>query len=285
VEGIMVERLTYAEYRDLYDHAVLDREDGILQIRLHSNGGPLIWSRVPNEELEHLFRVVRDDPENLAVILTGTGEAFMPVKSVGPERQYDPYIWNSAMRAGLRVHAELLEIEVPVISAINGPCMVHMEIPLMADLVIATTDTEFQDSPHLMQGMVPGDGMHFIMQHLMGRTRANYFLLLSQTIAVSQAHDWGLVNEVVERDRLLPRAWEIARTLVAHPPLNLRYSKILLAEEFRRSLLEHGRLGLALEGLAALASWPVYDESSIEPWRRWPPMPAPRPARPGVDLP
>lgn len=272
----MPERAKFADYRNLYEHAVLDRRDGILEIRLHSNGGPLIWSREPNEELEHLFRVVRDDPENLAVILTGTGDAFMPVKSVGPERQYDPFIWNSAIRAGLRVHTELLEIEVPVISAINGPCMVHMELPLLGDLVVATSTTKFQDSPHLMQGMVPGDGMHFIMQHLMGRTRANYFLLMSQVINAEQAREWGLVNEIVEPDRLLPRAWEIAEQLVTHPPLNLRYSKILLAEDLKRRLLEHGRLGLALEGLAAVASWPVYDEGAIDPSRRWPPAGAPQ---------
>lgn len=266
--------MVFDEYRGLYDHAVLERRDGILQIRIHSENGPLIWSRTSNEELEHLFRVVRDDPENRAVILTGTGDAFMPVKSVGPERQYDPYIWNSAIRAGLRVHTELLEIEVPVISAINGPCMVHMELPLLADIVLATPETEFQDSPHLMQGMVPGDGMNFIMQHLMGRTRANYFLLMSQTVSVEEARQWGLVNEIVEPDLLLSRAWEIAERLVAYPPLNIRYSKILLAEDLKRRLLEYGRLGLALEGLAALASWPVHDESTIDESRRWPPLKA-----------
>jgi enoyl-CoA hydratase/carnithine racemase len=265
--------MSFDEYRGLYRHAELQRQNGILEIRLHTDGGPLIWARAPNEELEHLFRVVRDDPENLAVILTGTGEAFTPVRPpVHAHRQFDPFIWNSAIRCGLRVHTELLEIEVPVISAINGPCMVHMELPLLADLVLATPETEFQDSPHLMQGMVPGDGVDFFMQHLMGRTRANYFLLMSQTLTVQQAQDWGLVSEVVPHDRLLARAREIAATLISHPPLNLRYSKILLAEDLKRRLMNYGRLGLALEGLAALAAWPVTDPDEIDPARRWPPV-------------
>jgi enoyl-CoA hydratase/carnithine racemase len=68
---------------------------------------------------------------------------------------------------------KLLSIEVPVIVAINGPCKMHPEIPLMSDVVLASDDTWFDDGPHFPRGLVPGDGQHLIWLHVMGPTRTS----------------------------------------------------------------------------------------------------------------
>jgi hypothetical protein len=54
----------------------------------------------------------------------------------------------------------LIDIPVPVIAALNGPTTVHSDYALLADIVIATPDTVFQDKPHFAFGIVPGDGIH-----------------------------------------------------------------------------------------------------------------------------
>jgi enoyl-CoA hydratase/carnithine racemase len=52
---------------------------------------------------------------------------------------------------------KLLEIEVPVISAVNGPAWRHSEIPLLCDIVLAAANTaQFQDSAHFPSDVVPG---------------------------------------------------------------------------------------------------------------------------------
>jgi hypothetical protein len=60
-----------------------------------------------------------------------------------------------------------------------------------------------------------------------------------------------LVNEVLARDRLLPRAWELAKLLTQQHPLVLRYSRVLLTQYIKRQMHDLLGYGLALEGLGS----------------------------------
>jgi len=74
-------------------------------------------------------------------------------------------------------------------------------------------------------------------------------LLTGQELDARQALAFGLVNEVLPQEKLLPRAWELARKIMQQPELNRRYSRILLVEDLRRRMSELLPYGLALEGL------------------------------------
>ena len=95
-----------------------------------------------------------------------------------------------------------LDIEVPMIAAVNGPALIHAELALLCDVVIAAENAEFQDLPHFPGGLVPGDGVHVVFPLLMGFNRGRYFLLTGQKISARQALDMGLVSEVMARDKL-----------------------------------------------------------------------------------
>jgi enoyl-CoA hydratase/carnithine racemase len=56
----------------------------------------------------------------------------------------------------------VIDIPVPVIAALNGATAVHSEYALLANIVIATPETVFQDKPHFAFGIVPGDGVHLL---------------------------------------------------------------------------------------------------------------------------
>jgi enoyl-CoA hydratase/carnithine racemase len=71
-----------------------------------------------------------------------------------------------------------------------------------------------------------------------------------QVIGAAEAKAMGLVGEVMPRDLLLPRAWELARAVLRQPELNRRYTRTLLTEQLRRQINELLPYGLALEGLA-----------------------------------
>jgi enoyl-CoA hydratase/carnithine racemase len=249
---------TFDSYKDRYQTVRLTRQDGILEVQLHTDGGPLQWSLLAHNELESAFLEIGRDRANDVVILTGTGDEFCgpaiepgkhPNRKIMTPETYDPIFWESR-----QLLPHLLAIEAPVISAINGPAVRHAEIPLLGDIVLASESTFFQDTAHFPGGMVPGDGMHIIMPLLMGLNRGRYFLLTGQKISAEEAKTIGLVNEVLPADKLLDRARELARQLLLQPKLVRRYTRIALTEEIRSRMQGLLGYGLALEGLARMKS-------------------------------
>ena len=146
----------------------------------------------------------------------------------------------------------LLNIEVPMIAAINGPAVRHPEIPLLCDIVLASETATIQDSAHFNGGLVPGDGVHVVFPLLLGPNRGRYFLLTGQVLDAQQALDLGLVSEVLPGDQLLPRAWALARQLQQRPPLLRRYTRVMLTQDLKRRMHDLLGYGLAMEGLAAV---------------------------------
>jgi len=98
---------------------------------------------------------------------------------------------------------------------------------------------------------VPGDGLHVVWPEVIGETRGRYFLLSGQKLSAAEAKEYGAVNEVIRREALLPRAWELAGHLKRQNPLTLRYTRLALSTRFRRRLQESLSYGLALEGISA----------------------------------
>jgi len=246
-------RTQLENYCDKYANIKFQREDGILQMTLGTEGGPLAWGRQAHAELEEAFLNIGRDRDNQVVILTGTGNEFSgPVAESEANRTYHrqtPDEWGELGWEANRLHSNMLAIDVPMISAVNGPATRHAELPVMCDIVLASETATFQDSAHFVGGLVPGDGVHVVFPMVMGLNRGRYFLLTGQELDAGQALEAGLVNEVLPKEKLLPRAWELARKIMQQPELNRRYSRILLTEDLRRRMNELLPYGLALEGL------------------------------------
>ena len=246
---------TLEQYANKYEHARMERRDGILLLTLHSNGGTLQWGSGPHSELPQVFNDIGSDPENRVVIMTGVGDGFTGPRGTPDSRpRRTPAEWDATYWEGKRLLMNLLDIDVPMISAINGPALRHSELPLLCDIVLAAEEVEFQDSGHFVNGLIPGDGMHIIYPLLLGANRGRYFLLTGQSLSAQQALDLGVVNEVLPRDRLMDRAWELAEQLIQQSPLVLRYSRVLLTQNLKRQMHDLLGYGLALEGLGSAQS-------------------------------
>jgi len=240
------------DYQNKYRTARLERQDGILQITLHTDGNPLRWSLLAHSELPDLFREVGDDRDNKAVILTGTGDEFSgpPVTEPKPNLFRERMSFSAAdqiVREGKALLMNFLAIDVPIISAINGPAWRHGELPLLADIVLAAPNACFQDSAHFPGGQVPGDGMHIVLPMLLGINRGRYFLLTGQTLDARTACELGLVAEVIPDDRLLERAWELARDIARRPSSLVRLTRAVLTEHLKRHMQDLLGFGLYVE--------------------------------------
>ena len=247
-----------SEYQSKYRHIKLRREDGVLEVQFHTDGGPLQWGLGPHQELTDCFRDIVGDRETKVVLMTGTGDEFTGPRVIpGKGNPIFPYRPTSAFAENLvsesrRLLMNLMDIEVPVVSAVNGPAWRHSEMPLLADIVIASETASFADTGHFPGGLVPGDGVHVVYPLLLGHNRARYFLLTGQIIDAQEALRLGLVGEVVQKGKELARAWEHARAIATRPEVLVRHTRAVLADPIRRKLGEFLGYGLYNEVLAIM---------------------------------
>lgn len=244
---------TFDDYRDAYKSVRMTRHDGILEMALTTDGGPLVWGALPHRELPEAFSDVAGDRGNRIVILTGSGDSFCAARDNSLSQTRDsPSGWDVIYWEGKRLLESLLAIEVPVIAAVNGPALYHAELAALCDVVLAADTAVFQDKPHFPSGVVPGDGVQFVWQMLLGMNRGRYFLLTGQEIAAPEAKALGIVSEVLAPDALLPRARALAAEFATRNDLTLRYTRVALVQHLRRTILNDLGYGLALEGLALM---------------------------------
>ena len=241
----------FAEYRDAYDCMKMERQDGILEVRFHADDGPWIWHRERGFpfQITRAFADIAEDNDNKVVIMTGSGDIWSQLGQSSSSFRPTPNDWDAVMRNGVSMINNLVNINALVISCINGPATCHAEIPLLADIVLACPEAAFQDRSHFMSGVTPGDGIALIFPLLLGFNRARYFHIMGQTIGAEEALSLGLVNELMPREKLLPRARGIAQHLAQENPLVIRYTRLLFMQTIRRLTTDLLPFGLALEGL------------------------------------
>jgi len=248
----------FDDYSRSYRFIKMERRGGILQMTLHTDGGPLQWNLDAQVEFVRAFTDVGADRDNRIVILTGSGNEFS-----GPRLDPGTPFFHGAKLTPGGVHEvfvnarkmvnAVLGIEVPMIAAVNGPAKRHADLALMCDIVIAADDVTFEDTAHFHNGgIVPGDGINVVYTMLMGLNRARYLMLTGQVLNAREAKDIGLVAELMPREKLLPRAWQLAEQLAKKNDMLLRYTRMVLTHPLRKQLDEGLQYFLAMEALSTL---------------------------------
>lgn len=225
---------------------------GVLTLRFHTDGCPATFTGEMHADFPRALYEIGEDRANRVLVLTGTGDRFMTDidgASLGDISR--PAQWDRTITEGRRVMQRLVDLEMPIVAAVNGPVSVHSEYALLADIVVAAETTVFSDFPHLTFGIVPGDGVHIVWEEVLGLNRARYLTLTQGSFTAAQAQQWGAVAEVLPLQQVLARAQALAGELAAKPQLLTRYTAVTLRQRISRRIAEGVLLGMALEGLSA----------------------------------
>jgi enoyl-CoA hydratase len=197
-----------------------------------------------------MLATVPADPAVRCILLSSTGRAFSAGGDVHwmQEINTDRARAREVVRTGYRVMTDLLDLRVPLVTAVQGAAMgLGANIALASDLVVATSAARFADS-HVLMGLVAGDGGAVVWPQAGGINRAKRHLLTGDPLKAADAFAAGMVTDLVDNPSdLLPTARALAQRIAALPPLAVQGTKRALNQILRQRAGEVFELSLALE--------------------------------------
>jgi len=196
-----------------------------------------------------------------AIVLTGKGRAFSAGGDVAAMRRADdPEAF--LYRLGGAIHRIVMDIQEsprPVVAAVNGPAVgAGLGIMLSCDVKVAARSARLSTG-FLKVGLAPGCGTWLLAAHL-SYARSMEVLLTSRFVDAGEALEIGLVSEVVDDDRLMERAMEVAGVLARMPPIAIARAKSLMQRAYASQLREH--LDLERRYLSASGSTAEFAEGT-----------------------
>lgn len=194
-------------------------------------------------ELVEAVEAVAEEPEIMALIITGAGDkAFAAGADISEmSRMEGVYAGREQSLAGQNVMHEIASLPFPTIAAINGYALGGgLELALACDLRIAAKSAKM-GLPEVSLGLLPGYGGTQRLSRLIGSGRALDLMLTGRQVGAEEALQMGLVNYVA--DNALEKAREVAQQMTRNAPIALS----LVKEAVRRGLSSSLEDGLEIE--------------------------------------
>jgi enoyl-CoA hydratase len=211
-----------------YQHLLFERkEHGVLLITINR---PEVYNATDARlhwELSRVWLDIGDDAATRVVVITGAGSAFSAGGDLDMIASYNKnmYIVSQVMKEAGDIVYNMLNLDKPVISAINGVAVgAGLAVALLADISIISETARLTDG-HLRLGVAAGDHAMIIWPLLCGMAKAKYYLLTADFIDGKEAERIGLVSMCAPAEQVLPRALEVANRLATGSQLAIRWTK------------------------------------------------------------
>lgn len=210
------------------------------------------------EALLETLSAMEDDPAVRVAILTGAGSAFSAggnLKAMRPDsgglNASLPARTRRNYKSGIqRLPLAFAALEVPVIAAVNGPAIgAGLDLACMCDLRVAGESAKFAES-FVKLGIIPGDGGAWLIQRIVGFSKAAELTLTGETIDAAEALRIGLVNQVVPDSELMAAARAFAMRIACNPSFAVRMAKRLIWDAQSMSIAQVLEMSAAMQAVA-----------------------------------
>jgi 2-(1,2-epoxy-1,2-dihydrophenyl)acetyl-CoA isomerase len=173
-----------------------------------------------------------------AVLINGAGNTFSAggdVKAFAAQKDLSRYLRDMTPHIHLAI-SRLVRLDAPVIAAVEGAAAgFGFSLAISCDLVLAAESAIFVMA-YTKIGLAPDGGSTYFLPRLVGMKRALELALTNRRLSAREAHDWGLVTEVVPAERLAARAEELAGSLAQGATATFGSAKRLLHSGWNQSL-------------------------------------------------
>jgi acyl-CoA synthetase (AMP-forming)/AMP-acid ligase II/enoyl-CoA hydratase/carnithine racemase len=212
------------------ESVLLAVEGGIATLTLNRPSSRNAMSQEMVRALEGRLREAAALPGLRVLVLTGAGDAFCAggnlvefeqARSQGGSSLIDMLAYN------LGVIQMVEDFPVPVIGMVNGAAVAGgLEVLLCCDIIIAAEGAKLGDG-HARYGIVPAGGATVRLPERIGVSRAAQLFNTASLVDAATLRDWGLVNEVVPKERLHERVLELAEDICRCSPQALSHIRWL----------------------------------------------------------
>jgi enoyl-CoA hydratase/carnithine racemase len=223
-----------------YKALIMEKEGPVAIVTLNRPHAGNAFDFTLMVEIDDALRVIGDDPEIRAVIITGAGKYFCTgvdlrmftdaeslVEGERGEPDITPALDDETYGRGTVIGAvvRIRNMKKPVIAAINGPVIgAGFAFALGCDIRIASDQARFS-MVFVKRGIVPDTGGSFTLPRVVGFPRACELVFTGDSIDAAEADRIGLVNRVVPHDELMKAARELAEKIAKNPPLAVEMAK------------------------------------------------------------
>ncbi|PKG58446.1 crotonobetainyl-CoA hydratase [Shewanella sp. Choline-02u-19] len=213
------------------------RNGSILEITLDRPKANAIDAKT-SFEMGEAFLAFREDPELRVAIITGAGARFFSAgwdlkaaaEGEAPDADFGP--------GGFAGLTEIFDLDKPVIAAVNGYAFGGgFELALAADMIVCSENASFA-LPEAKLGIVPDSGGMLRLPKLLPPAIVNELMMTGRGMGAEEALRWGVVNRVVESDKLMETARELALQIAQGAPLAIAAIKEIYRETAELSVEE-----------------------------------------------
>jgi enoyl-CoA hydratase/carnithine racemase len=206
---------------------VLERpSEGVALLRINRPEARNALNREVRQLLADHCRALGEDAETRAIVVTGNEKAFAAGADIKDMAEATPV--EMMARGTHRYWQTIAQCPKPMIAAVNGFALGGgCELAMHCDIIIAGRGARF-GQPEIKIGILPGGGGTQRLTRAVGKFQAMKICLLGEPFGGEEAFAMGLASEVVDDDKVLPRALELAAKLAALPPIAIMQIKELV---------------------------------------------------------
>jgi 2-(1,2-epoxy-1,2-dihydrophenyl)acetyl-CoA isomerase len=210
-------------------------------------------------ELQEVLQGIAKNQNIKAVIIKGTGKGFCgggDVKEMYAAADKSRFL-RDLTQAIHQCVIEIRNMEKPVIAAVNGSAFgAGLSLALACDIIIAVKDAKL-NTAFIGIGLAPGCGTQFVTR-LIGYQRACEYLLTSKTFTAEEAYKLGMINKVVDTDKLDVAVEDVVSSFRPLPPIAVGKAKMLINKSLDNDMISH------LELESKTAAWSAGTEDFTE---------------------